>query len=99
MAAAALTPRVRIMAVCDRVRESKSEAGVFDLKGVRQVITCALLSMGRTRETHWSGIGVSTPRLCQRPNSAYSAGPITAICFFHLFESPSLRWRVAGLPR
>ena len=28
MAAAALTPRVRIMAVCDRVRESKTEAAV-----------------------------------------------------------------------
>jgi len=38
MPAAALTPRVRIMAVCDRVRESKTEAGVFDLKGVRQEI-------------------------------------------------------------
>jgi hypothetical protein len=39
MVAAALVPRVRIMAVCDRVRESKTEAGVFDLKGVRQEIT------------------------------------------------------------
>jgi hypothetical protein len=38
MAAAALTPRVRIMAVCDRVRESKTEADVFDLKGVRRAI-------------------------------------------------------------
>jgi hypothetical protein len=38
MAAAALTPRVRMMAICERVRESKIEAGVFDLKGVRQAI-------------------------------------------------------------
>jgi hypothetical protein len=38
MVAAALTPRVRIMAVCDRVRESKTEAGVFDLKRVRHEI-------------------------------------------------------------
>lgn len=36
MTAAALTPRVRMMAICDRVRESRIEAGVFDLKGVRQ---------------------------------------------------------------
>jgi len=38
MAAAALTPRVRLMAVCDAVRESNTEAGVFHLKGVRQSI-------------------------------------------------------------
>jgi len=36
MAAAALTPRVRIMAICDGVRRSKTEHGVFHLKGVRQ---------------------------------------------------------------
>ena len=34
--AAALTPRVRLMAICDGIRESKNEAGVFDLKGLRQ---------------------------------------------------------------
>jgi hypothetical protein len=39
MSAAALTPRVRMMTVCDGVRESKIEAGVFHLKGVRQGIT------------------------------------------------------------
>jgi hypothetical protein len=38
MAAATLTPRVRVMAVCDGVRESNTEAGVFHLKGVRQRI-------------------------------------------------------------
>jgi len=37
--AAALTPRVRTMVICDRIRESKTEAGVFDLKGVRQSVT------------------------------------------------------------
>jgi len=36
MAAAALTPRVRMMAICDGVRESAKERGVFHLKGVRQ---------------------------------------------------------------
>src|SRR6266446_3971942 len=39
MAAAALTPRVRIMAICDGVRESKTEADVFHPRGVRQGIT------------------------------------------------------------
>jgi hypothetical protein len=39
MAVAALTPRVRLMAICDRVRESMREAGVFHLKGVRHGMT------------------------------------------------------------
>jgi hypothetical protein len=38
MAAAALTPRIRLMAICDRVRESRTEAGVYDLRGLRQEI-------------------------------------------------------------
>jgi hypothetical protein len=38
MAAAALTPRVRLMAACDHVRESTTEAGVYHLRGVRQGI-------------------------------------------------------------
>jgi hypothetical protein len=38
MAAAVLTPRVRLMVVCDGVRESKTEAGVFHVKGLRQRI-------------------------------------------------------------
>ena len=36
MAAAALTPRVRIMVVCDDVIPSEIETGVFTLEGVRQ---------------------------------------------------------------
>jgi len=38
-AAVALTPRVRIMVICDEARKSKKEPGVFHLKGVRQTIT------------------------------------------------------------
>jgi hypothetical protein len=38
MPEAALTPRVRLMTVGDSVRESKTEAGVFHLKGLRQRI-------------------------------------------------------------
>jgi hypothetical protein len=36
MSAAALTPRVRIMASCDEVAASETEEGVFTLEGVRQ---------------------------------------------------------------
>ena len=38
MAVAVLTPRVRLMTVCDGVRESKTEAGVYHVKGLRQRI-------------------------------------------------------------
>src|SRR5438093_10911 len=38
MTAAVLTPRVRLMTVCDRVRESNTEAGVYHLRGLRQRI-------------------------------------------------------------
>jgi len=38
MAAAVLTSRVRLAAVCDGVRESPTEAGVYHLRGVRQRI-------------------------------------------------------------
>ena len=38
MAAAALTPRVRLVTICDRVRESLSEVGVYHLRGVRQQV-------------------------------------------------------------
>src|ERR1700686_4076379 len=37
--AVALTPRVRIMVICDAVWESKIKADVFDLEGVRQSMT------------------------------------------------------------
>ena len=38
MAAAVVTPRIRLMTVCDGVRESKTEAGVYHVKGLRQRI-------------------------------------------------------------
>lgn len=38
MSSVALTPRVMMMAVCDGVRQSIKEPGVFDLKGVRRQI-------------------------------------------------------------
>jgi hypothetical protein len=46
MPAAALTPRVRMMAICGRVAESRTEFGVFNLKGVRQSITAETFPYG-----------------------------------------------------
>ncbi len=43
MAAAALAPRVRIMAICDEVTPSDVESGVYTLEGVRQGIVADVL--------------------------------------------------------
>jgi hypothetical protein len=49
MTGAVLTPRVRIMAICDGVRESRTESGVFNLKGLRQVIVARAFPFCPTR--------------------------------------------------
>jgi hypothetical protein len=41
MAAAALTPRVRILAVCDEATASATENGAYTLEGVRQGVVAA----------------------------------------------------------
>ncbi len=40
-AAVALTPRVRIMVICDDARGSRIEAGVYHLRGVRQSLVAS----------------------------------------------------------
>jgi hypothetical protein len=65
MAAAALTPRVRIMAICDGVRESKTEAGVFHLKGVRQGMTADAFPFVPARL--WLFLVLSSPRAGEFP--------------------------------
>jgi hypothetical protein len=65
MAAAVLTPRVRIMAICDGVRESKIEADVFHLKGVRQGLTADVLPFVPDRL--WLFLLLSNPRAGEFP--------------------------------
>lgn len=61
MTAAALTPRVRILVVCDEVTPSEIEDGVFTLAGVRQrlyveffradaIFTCSYCCPARAKE-------------------------------------------------
>jgi hypothetical protein len=64
MAAAVLTPRVRIMAVCDGVRESTTEAGVFHLKGVRQGLIANSFPVGSRL---WLFLVLSSPRAGEYP--------------------------------
>ncbi len=63
--AAVLTPRVRMMAICDRVRESKKEPGVFHLKGVRQWISADEFPFVPSRL--WLFMVLSSPRSGEFP--------------------------------
>jgi hypothetical protein len=65
MTAAVLTPRVRIMVVCDGVRESKTEIGVFDLKRVRQTIRNNEFPFIPSRL--WLYLLLSSPRAGEHP--------------------------------
>jgi hypothetical protein len=60
MSAAALTPRIRLMAVCDGVRESKIEFGVFHLRGVREEIAADRFPFVPSRL--WFFLTLSSPR-------------------------------------
>jgi len=60
MTAAVLTPRVRLMTVCDGVRESKTEAGVFHVKGLRQRIIAQAFPFVPAR--FWLFLVLSSPR-------------------------------------
>ncbi len=60
MAAAALTPRVRLATICDRARESLTEAGVYHLRGVRQMIVAQALPFAAYRL--WLFLVLSSPR-------------------------------------
>jgi hypothetical protein len=58
--AAALALRVRFMALCDGVRESPTEAGVFDLKGIRQEIVAETFPFAPRRL--WLFLVLTSPR-------------------------------------
>lgn len=65
MAAAILTPRIRLMAVCDGVRESHTEAGVFHMKGLRQRIVAQDFPFAPSRL--WLFLVFSSTRLGEFP--------------------------------
>ena len=89
MAAAALTPRVRLVAVCDRVRESTTEAGVYHLRGVRQSIAAQVFPFVASRL--WLFLVLSSPRPGNYPGYVRVLDDTTdkAIFFAHLAPDPS----------
>ena len=89
MAAAALTPRVRIMAICDGVRASKIEADVYHLKGVRQAITADAFPFIPDRL--WLFLLLSCPRAGEFPCYVRVVHDRTdrAIFYTHLDPQPT----------
>jgi hypothetical protein len=88
MAAVALTPRVRLMTVCDRVRESKMEAQVYNLGGVRQRIMVQGLPVAPVRL--WLFLVLSSHRSGTYPGYIRVLDDETdkAIFFAHLALDP-----------
>lgn len=88
MAATAITPRVRIATVCDRARESRAEAGVYHLRGVRQRIAAPAFPFVAVRL--WLFLVLSSPRPGTYPGyvRVLDEGTDKAIFFAHLAPHP-----------
>ena len=88
MAAAVLTPRVRLMTVCDRARESNTEAGVYHLRGVRQRIAARAFPFVASRL--WLFLVLSCHRSGTYPGYIRALDDETdkAIFFAHLSPHP-----------
>jgi hypothetical protein len=94
MAAAALTPRVRMMAICDGVRESKFEAGVFHLKGVRQRIAADPFPFVPARL--WLFLLFSNPRAGEFPCHVRVVHDRTERIVFYMHLEPRPTFGVDG---
>jgi hypothetical protein len=88
-AAVALTPRVRMMAICDAVRESMVEADVFDLEGVRQ--SMAAQAFPFVPSQLWLFLVLSSPRAGSFPGYIRIVNDSTAkaVFFGHLDPCPA----------
>src|ERR1019366_2338202 len=89
MSAAALTPRVRMMAICDAVRGSMIEADVFDLEGVRQ--SMAAQTSPFVPSQLWLFLVLSSPRAGSFPGYIRIVNDRTekAVFYGHLGPSPA----------
>jgi hypothetical protein len=88
MASAALTPRVRLLTVCDKVRESDREAGVYHLRGVRQGIVVQAFPSATARL--WVFLVLSSHRPGTFPSyiRVLDDGTDRAIFFAHVAPHP-----------
>src|SRR4051794_6913648 len=88
MAAAALTPRVRLATVCDRVRESLTEAGVYHLRGVRQGIVAPAFPFAASRLRLFLMLSSSRPGTYPGYVRVIDEGTDKAMFFAHLAPHP-----------
>lgn len=94
MSAAVLTPRVRMMAVCDRIWESSAEPGVFDLKGVRQRLLADNLPF-RPRRL-WLFLLLSSVHTGEFPCYVRVVNDRTERTVFYSYLRPSPKFSTAG---
>ena len=94
MAGAALTPRVRIMAICDGVRESRTESGVFHLKGVRQGIGSDTYPFVPSRL--WLFLMLSSPRSGEFTCYIRVVNDHTDRTVFYSYLEPRPRFEIDG---
>jgi hypothetical protein len=84
--AVALTPRVRIMVICDEVRKSRTEAGVFHLKGVRQEISAEAFPFVPSKL--WLFLLLSNPRAGSFPGYVRVVNEKTDRVVYHAHLEP-----------
>jgi hypothetical protein len=91
MAAAVLVPRVRLATVCDRVQESRREAGVYHLRGVRQRIVVPAFPFVTFQL--WLFLVLSSHRSGTYPGyvRVIDEGTDKAVFFAHLAPHPASR--------
>jgi hypothetical protein len=97
MVAVDLTPRVRIMAVCNGVRRSKMEWGVFDLKGVRQSFLASTFPFVARL---WLYLLLSSPRAGDHAGYVVLVNEKTdkTVFYSHLMPRPSFEQNAEFLP-
>jgi hypothetical protein len=88
MAATALTPRVRLATVCDRVGESLTEAGVYHLRGVRQRIVASAFPLAASRLWLFLVLSSHRPGIYPGYIRVIDEGTDKAIFFAHLAPHP-----------
>lgn len=90
MSAAVLTPRIRLMTVCDGIRESETEAGVYHLKGLRQRIVAPGFPFAPARL--WLFLVFSSPRPGEFPGYVLVIDDRTDNAIFYRPLTPAPRF-------
>lgn len=91
MSAAALAPRVRLATVCDGVRDSPTEAGVYHVRGSRQGIVVPALPFAASHLRLFLVLASHRPGTYPGYVRVIDEGTDKAIFFAHLARIPASR--------